>query len=285
MLLITKSIFMSFIDRLSNGWKLSMNSFKVLRENKQLIVFPILSGISLLVVIGSFTTAILAAAGWNPDNISDTYGSAGDYLLLFVFYIFNYFIIVFFNMALIHCTRLYFQGEEVTIEKGLRFSLSKIGVIFSWAVFAGTIGALLKIIQEELGWVGKIITGILGVVWSIATFFVVPVIAYENLGPVGAIKRSVKLMKEKWGESLGATFSFGLINFLSFFIIGVPLFLIGSLIHPVVGIVLAILGILLVAAILSAAQTIFVSAVYHNINGDPVKHFDQQMVEKLFQKK
>ena len=276
---------MSFIDRLSNGWKLSMNSFKVLRENKQLIVFPILSGISLLVVIGSFTTAILAAAGWNPDNISDTYGSAGDYLLLFVFYIFNYFIIVFFNMALIHCTRLYFQGEEVTIEKGLRFSLSKIGVIFSWAVFAGTIGALLKIIQEELGWVGKIITGILGVVWSIATFFVVPVIAYENLGPVGAIKRSVKLMKEKWGESLGATFSFGLINFLSFFIIGVPLFLIGSLIHPVVGIVLAILGILLVAAILSAAQTIFVSAVYHNINGDPVKHFDQQMVEKLFQKK
>ena len=276
---------MSFIDRLSNGWKLSMNSFKVLRENKQLIVFPILSGISLLVVIGSFTTAILAAAGWNPDNISDTYGSAGDYLLLFVFYIFNYFIIVFFNMALIHCTRLYFQGEEVTIEKGLRFSLSKIGVIFSWAVFAGTIGALLKIIQEELGWVGKIITGILGVVWSIATFFVVPVIAYENLGPVGAIKRSVKLMKEKWGESLGATFSFGLINFLSFFIIGVPLFLIGSLIHPVVGIVLAVLGILLVAAILSAAQTIFVSAVYHNINGDPVKHFDQQMVEKLFQKK
>jgi len=188
-------------------------------------------------------------------------------------------------MALIHCTRLYFQGEEVTIEKGLRFSLSKIGVIFSWAVFAGTIGALLKIIQEELGWVGKIITGILGVVWSIATFFVVPVIAYENLGPVGAIKRSVKLMKEKWGESLGATFSFGLINFLSFFIIGVPLFLIGSLIHPVVGIVLAVLGILLVAAILSAAQTIFVSAVYHNINGDPVKHFDQQMVEKLFQKK
>ena len=284
-LLITKSIFMNFFDRLANGWKLSMNSFKVLRENKQLIVFPILSGISLLVVIGSFTTAILAAAGWNPDNISNTYGSAADYLLLFVFYIFNYFIIVFFNMALIHCTRLYFQGEEVTIEKGLRFSLSKIGVIFSWAVFAGTIGALLRIIQEELGWIGKIITGILGVVWSIATFFVVPIIAYENLGPVDAIKRSVKLMKEKWGESLGATFSFGLINFLSFFIIGIPLFLVGSLIHPVVGIVLAILGILLVAAILSAAQTIFISAVYHNINGDPVKHFDQQMVEKLFQKK
>ena len=276
---------MSFFDRLSNGWKISMNSFKVLRENKQLILFPILSGISLLVVIGSFTTAMLAAAGWDPDNISDTYGSVGDYLLLFVFYIVNYFIIVFFNMALIHCTRLYFQGEEVTIEKGLRFSLSRIGAIFSWALFAGTIGALLRIIQEELGWVGKIITGILGIVWSIATFFVVPVIAYENLGPLGAFKRSAKLMKEKWGESLAATFSFGLINFLSFFIIGLPLYLLGSLIHPLVGAALAVLGILLVAAILSAAQTIFVSAVYHNINGDPVKHFDQQMVERLFNKK
>lgn len=276
---------MSFFNRLANGWKISMNSFKVLRENKQLIVFPILSGISLLLLMGSFAVAILAAAGWNPDNISETETTLSDYLLLLAFYVINYFIIVFFNMALIHCTRLYFQGEEVSIEKGLKFSMSRIGAIFSWALFAGVIGTILRIIQEESGWIGKIITGILGIVWSIATFFVVPVIAYENLGPIAAFKRSAQIMKQKWGESLGATFSFGLINIISFFVIGLPLFFLGSLVHPWAGIALAALGIMVVAAILSAAQTIFVSAVYHNINGDPVKHFDQQMVERLFEKK
>ena len=276
---------MSFFDRLSNGWKISINSFKVLKENKQLILFPILSGISLLVVMGSFATVILAAAGWNPDNITESNNTVTSYLLLLVFYVVNYFIMVFFNMALIHCTRLYFQGEEVSIEKGLRFSLSRIGVIFSWALFAGTVGTILKIIQEESGWIGKIITGILGIVWSIATFFVVPIIAYENLGPIAAFKRSAQLMKQKWGESLGATFSFGLIHFISYIIIGVPLFFLGAIIHPWAGIALAVLGMFIVAAVLSAAQTIFVSAVYHNINGDPVKHYDQQMVERLFEKK
>ena len=276
---------MSFFNRLANGWQISINSFKVLKENKQLIVFPMLSGISLLLLMGSFAIAILAAAGWNPDNISERETNFTDYLLLLGFYVINYFIIVFFNMALIHCTRLYFQGEEVTIEKGLKFSISRIGAIFSWAVFAGIVGTLLKIIQEESGWLGKIITGILGIVWSVATFFVVPVIAYENLGPIAAFKRSAQIMKQKWGESLGATFSFGLINIISFFVVGLPLYLIGSLVHPWAGIALAVLGILIVAAILSAAQTIFVSAVYHNINGDPFKHYDQQMVDKLFEKK
>jgi Family of unknown function (DUF6159) len=206
-------------------------------------------------------------------------------LYMFIFYVVNYFVVVFFNMALIHCSRLYFHGEEVTIEKGLKFSMSRIGAIFSWALFAGTVGMILRVIQEEAGWLGKIITGLIGIVWSIATFFVVPVIAYENLGPVDAVKRSSKLMKEKWGESLAATFSFGLINFLAFIIVGLPLYFIGSLIHPIAGIALAILGMFIVAAILGAAQTIFVSAVYHNITGEPVKHYDQQMVEKLFDRK
>jgi hypothetical protein len=188
-------------------------------------------------------------------------------------------------MALVHCTRLYFRGEEVTVRAGLMFSMSRLGVIFSWALFSATIGLLLRVIQENVGIVGKIITGLIGVVWSIATFFVVPIIAYEKLGPLEAVKRSSQLMKEKWGESLGANFSFGLIQFIGMIVVGLALFLIGSIIHPLAGIALAILGVFLVFSIISAAQMIFISAIYHNINGDIVKHFDQQMVDDLFAKK
>ncbi len=277
---------MNFFDRLSNGWTIAMNSFKVLRENKQLIIFPILSGLAILLVVGSFFMTQLAAAGWDIDNLNiGEKGTPVYYLLLFVFYIINYFIVVFFNMALIHCTRLYFHGEEVTIRKGMQFSMSRIRTIFSWAFFAATIGLLLKTIQDNVGSVGKFIIGLIGFVWSVATFFVVPVIAYENAGPLEAFKRSSALMKQKWGESLGATFSFGLIQFLGILIVGLPLYLLGSIFNPVAGIALAVAGVFIVIAIISAAETIFISAVYHNITGDPVKHFNQQMIDKLFEKK
>ena len=275
---------MSFFDRLSNGWTLAMNSFKVLKENKQLIIFPLLSGISLVLVMGSFVLVFLGINGWPDENAEDP-RTLGNYLFMFLFYLVNYFVVVFFNMALIHCTRLYFRGEEVSVNAGLRFSLSRIGSIFSWAVFAATVGTILRIIQEESGFIGKIITGIIGIVWSIATFFVVPIIAYENLGPIAAFKRSSQLMKQKWGESLGATFSFGLIQFIAMIILMIPCFIIGSLVGPFLGVALALMGAFIISAVFSAAQTIFVSAVYHNITDEPVKHFNQQMIDGLFQKK
>lgn len=276
---------MSFFERLSNGWKIAMNSFKVLNANKQLVLFPILSSISLILVIGSFVVGALAINGWNADFLDENQNPILQYAILFVFYVINYFIIVFFNMALIHCTRLYFRGEQVSLSEGIRFSMSRIGVIFSWAVFAGVVGTILKAIQENSGIVGKIITGLIGIVWGVATFFVVPVIAYENKGPLEAFKRSSQLMREKWGESLAGNFSLGLIQFIGILVVGVVLFMLGYIIHPMVGIALAILGCFIVTAIVSAAQTIFVSAVYHNITNEPTVHFSQQLIDGLFQEK
>jgi len=251
------------------------------KANKQLVIFPILSGISLLLILGSFVTIVLASAGWNVDEINDP-GQTTSILYLFLYYLVNYFVVVFFNTALTHCTHLYFKGEEVTIEKGIKFSFSRIGVIFSWSMFAATVGTILKLIQENAGWIGKIIIGLIGIVWSVATFFVVPIIAYENVGPIGAFKKSAHMMREKWGESLGAGFSFGLVQMIAFVVVGLTLFLVGAIFHPIIGVILAVLGCLLVAAIISAAQTIFISAVYHNVTGDPVEHFDQQMIDNLF---
>jgi uncharacterized protein DUF6159 len=275
---------MNFFDRLSNGWKIAMCSFKVLREKKDLIIFPMLAGISILLIVASFTTAVGLSIDWDTDNL-EQYNAPVYYLLLFVFYVVNYFVVVFFNMALVHCSRLYFRGEEVTVREGLRFSMSRIGAIFSWAFLAATVGLILKLIQDNAGWVGKIITGIIGVVWSIAIFFVVPVIAYENVGPLDAVKRSSQIMKEKWGESLGATFSFGFIQFIGIVLAAVLLYFVGSIFDPIVGVALAVVGVFLVISIISAAQTIFVSAVYHGIDGNLDKHFDQQMINDLFQKK
>lgn len=276
---------MGFFDRLSAGWTIAMSSFKVLRAKKELVIFPILSGIAILLIAASFFFAIFPFDSWETEEDFSPVNSPLYMVLSLAFYFLNYFIVVFFNMALIHCARLYFRGEEVSVRAGLQFSMSRIGVIISWSFFAATIGLLLRTIQENSGLVGKIITGIIGVVWSIATFFVVPVIAYEKVGPLQAVKRSSQLMKAKWGESLGANFNFGLLQFIAMIVVGIPLFLIGNMFDPITGIVMAVAGVFVVFSIISAAQMIFISAIYHNINGDIVKHFDQQMVDNLFSHK
>lgn len=278
---------MNFFTRLSNGWTLAKTSFQVLRNNKQLIMFPVLSGISLILLIGSFIGAMFGF-GILGENFFEEQGQNKLFVygVTFLFYVVNYFVIVFFNMALIHCADLYFKGEEnITVRQGLAFSVSRIGAIFAWALFAGTIGALLKIIQENSGLLGKIITGIIGVVWNVATFFVVPIIAYENVNPVDAVKRSSSIMKEKWGESIAANFSFGLVQFLLILVAVAIGFVLAAAIHPIVGIAVGASLVFLIMAIISATQTIFMSAVYRNINGTLDDHFNQQMIDDLFQKK
>jgi len=275
---------MGFFDRLSKGWEISMSSYKVLLANKQLIIFPILSGLSMLLIMGSVFGVFFARYGL--DFAASTEVSRGTmYLGLFFFYIVNYFVIVFFNMALMHCAKLYFDGEEVALSKGLQFSAGRIGAIFSWAVFAATVGIVLRMIQDNAGWLGKILISIVGFVWSLATFFVIPIIAYENLGPVDALKKSAEIMKEKWGERLGASFSFALIPLLGILCFGVAGFAVGYLVNEIVGVGLFVAGLLLVFATTSALNSIFVSAVYNNINGNINEHFNKQMLDGLFEER
>jgi hypothetical protein len=274
---------MNLMTKFSNGWTIAANSFKVLKENRQLLIFPVLSGVSIIVIVASFCVTFLGFSGWELDAISEP-GRMVSYAILFFFYITNYFVIVFFNMALVHCTSLYFKGEEVTVQKGIEFSKGRIGSILGWAVFAGLVGGILKIIQENAGSLGKIITGLVGIVWSIATFFVVPVIAYENLGPIAAFKKSAMLMKQKWGESVGAGFSFGLIQLGAIAIIAVIAFAV-SAINLIAGIAVGVLLLLLMSVIMSTVKTIFISAIYHNITGDPVELYNQQFIDNLFEAK
>jgi len=276
---------MNVFDRMANGWEISKLSFKVLKANKSLIIFPLLSGASLIVILGMFFVGIASALGWDFDNIDIAANNVFyKYGLVFICYLLNYSVVVFFNMALMHCAKLYFEGKEVTVSKGLQFSMSRLGTILSWSLFAATVGLVLKIIQDNVGWIGKIVTGLIGVVWSIATFFTVPILAYENVTPWQALKRSSEMMKAKWGESLGATFSFGLLQFVAFLLLVIPAFLIGYF-NVFAGLALGIIGMAAIAATFSALNSIFISAVYNKITNDTDIHLNDGMFETLFEPK
>lgn len=266
-----------------------MTSFRVIRENANLLIFPVLSTAALIVVCLTFMGGFLALFGLGVNFesfLESTFVNSeiGIYMALFAFYLICYFVIVFFNVALVHCARRILNGEEATVRDGLSFSGRRLGTIFSWSVLSATVGVVLQIIEDRLGWIGSIVASIIGVVWSIATFFAIPVIAYEDLGPIEAVKRSANIMKEKWGEAIGANFSFSV-----FFILGYLVIALGGVllfnIHPVLAVVSIVLSILLLHTAVSAAKMVFLAATYQHVKEEPIEYFDSDILDSAFRPK
>jgi len=273
---------MSFFTRLSNGWELAKQSFKTINENRALLLFPVLSGLSLVLVLATFFGGTFFFVGDDIEALMnhEQYGNLLAYGLIFIYYLINFSIIVFFNAALIHCAMKALNNEEVNLGDGLNFAFSRIDKILGWAVLSATVGTLLQLLHET-GKIGQIVASIIGIAWSILTFFVVPVLVYENRGVFDSVKESGRLMKEKWGESLAANVSFGFLNFIGI-LIALALGYVLASIHIALGIGVAVVLILLITIVISAARTVFVAAVYHHVTGQPTGNFDGAALDSVF---
>lgn len=276
---------MGFMDKVRNGWKICELSLKVLQSNKKLIIFPIVSSIALFVILTSFFIGIGAALGWHFDELNQSENNLTRYLITFIVYLISYTVVIFFNIALMHCVRLYFEDKEVSLSIGLKYSLSRWRYIISWAAFAATVGLILKIIQDNVGKLGKFLIGLLGIAWSVSTFFVVPIVAYENKSPWDALKESISMMKKLWGESLTAGFSFGILQLCSLVVMCVLAFFL-AMANIYLGIIVLIIGLVLIFSVFSSLNSIFISAIYTKVSSDiNVKEFADSDVNALFASK
>ncbi|MCE7923506.1 MAG: hypothetical protein DYG98_10640 [Haliscomenobacteraceae bacterium CHB4] len=273
---------MSFFTRLSNGWQLANLSFATINLNRSLLLFPLFSAISLVLVLATFFGGTFYFAGDRIEALMDDeqYGGLLGYGLIFLYYLVNFFVIVFFNAALIHCAIKVLNGEETSVSDGLSFAFSRIEKIFAWSVLSATVGTLLQMLQNA-GKIGEFVASLLGIAWSVLTFFVVPILVYEDKGVFESVKASGQLMKQKWGESIAANVSFGLFHFLGIIAAGVLFFLLSSA-SVILAIVVAIATVLLVSTVITAARTVFVAAVYNHVTGKPAGNFDGDVLDSVF---
>jgi TatD family hydrolase len=70
-------------------------------------------------------------------------------------------------------------------------------VIFQWALLAATVGIILKMIEGRSSIIGKLVAGLIGLAWTLASFLVVPILAFEELGPFEALSRSAELFRHR----------------------------------------------------------------------------------------
>lgn len=206
-------------------------SFNVLRNDKRLVIFPLLSSIACVAVLASFVVPLVMTGVL--EQITATTGAGGKTqihpyvreigtLVTFVYYFANYFVIVFFNTALVACAMQRFAGREPTVGGGLRHAMGLMPQIVGWVAVSATVGTLLKMIEDHVGFVGKVVTGLIGFVWTIATYFVVPVLVAERLGPIEAVQRSTKMLSKTWGTALVSNVGLGLIGFLLYAAATIP---------------------------------------------------------------
>ena len=270
-------------QKLENGWQLAKASAAVLRSDKELLMLPLLSGLAMILVTASFFLP-MAFLG-DIENL----GIVG-YVAVFVFYVVQYFVIIFFNTALVGAAMIRLDGGDPTVGDGLRIAWQRLGSILGYAAIAATVGMILRSARERAGFIGRIAIGIIGFAWSLATFLVVPVLVTKNLGPIEAVKESARMMKKTWGEQIVGNVGIGLVFFLVYAalaIIAVPsIGIVASMGQPVLLIVviaLAVMAALGVAALQSALTGIYSAALYRFADtGSAGGPFDETQLQQAF---
>ena len=182
---------------------------------------------------------------------------------------------------------------DPTVADGLRIARSKAGVILGYAAIAATVGLLLKAASEKSGIFGRIVVGLVGMAWTLASFLVVPILVTRDVGPIDAIKESIELLKRTWGENVagnvGIGMAFGLITVLVV-VLAIGLVIAAAAVGGVeLAIVVGVVGALavaLVAVIQAALSGIYSAAVYrYAVDGIAPAGFGGPQLQAAFQPK
>jgi hypothetical protein len=274
------------IKRIKAGWRLTKKSWSTLKSDKSLALFPVVSFLTssfVLVLLIIPATTIGIYLDIDPDNNFVFYG--GFLIILLI----STFITIFFNVALASQAAKSMQGENANVKDGLKLAFSKKANIFKWSLLAAIVGTILRIIEDRVPFGGRIIGAIGGLAWAIASWFVVPVLAFEDVGPVEALKRSSKTVKSRWGEGVVGRAVIGgaaALMALLFLFIGIGgLILLFSASAPTAVIVLFVIIIFAFLIMLSIISTslaqIFDTAVYLSIttNAEQVGLFTKEDID------
>jgi hypothetical protein len=270
------------MNPISRGFRLAKASWQVVREDRELLWLPVISFACSLIVMAVFALGALGIG--LPENGSSQVSPAL-YVLGFVLYIALAFVSIYFNAAVIGTAMKRLQGEDATIRDGLAVARQHIGKIFVWAIITATVGMVLRALQERAGILGRILLGLVGVAWTVLTFFVVPVLLYEPVGVGDAIKRSGSIFRQRWGETFVGNGTIG----LALFLVSIPVFVVGGLLTaavPVLGIALLVVGLGVLMAIGSATTGVFNAALYrYATTGETSGAFTQEDMAASFRPK
>jgi hypothetical protein len=251
------------MGRMRRGWELTKTSWRVLRSDRSLAVFPVLGGLTALLLAAAFGLPAWVLFDDDQNVAGVILAVVGIYALTFAG--------VFFNVALAAAAAQVLDGEDATVASGTAVARRRLGAIAGWAALVASVNIVIRGLQERAGPLVDILLGGLAVAWNLVTFLAVPVLTLEGTGPIETLKRSAHIFRERWGEQITGQVSIGGIVVLASLI---PVLLLGLIGYAVGGagggVLIAIaVAVLIVAAIISTALSqIFAVALYRFAVGE-----------------
>ena len=281
----------SLFHKVARSWRLIKASTAVLNSDGELLVLPIISGAISLALGGGMVALAMSDGTFEAlQNGQSLEALNSFYVWLFAFYLVQYFVIIFFNTALVGAALERLDGGDPTIRSSLALATRRLPQVLGYAIVSATVGVLLRMIAERFGLIGKIIGAGAALAWAVTTFLVVPVIAAEGRGPLSAIERSTELLGKTWGENLignaGISLILGIIAAVVAFAglggatmliengnetIGLPLFAAAFV---------AFIAVMVFSAALSAVYA--ASVYYYAVVGEPPAGFDRDLIRGAF---
>jgi hypothetical protein len=276
------------MSRFQRSLALWRSSWAVLKSDRSLAWFPIVSG---LASVGALL--VLGLIGWatkgsevNAAGHTHYTASAATVVVVIVAYIAIAFIQTYFLAGLVASSDHVFRGEDTTLKRGLAVASSRAGRILPWALVSATVSGIIQAIEERAGFVGQLIASLLGAAWTVLTFLTVPIIVFEDVGPVNALKRSGTLLKQTWGENLFAQAGLGLFTIIPMLVaigIGALGVASGSAVVAVPLVALAVVIVLVTTVIVSALSGIYRTALYrYAVDGQVPTPFAGADLEHVF---
>lgn len=179
--------------RFARSWRLTRVAWSVVRRDRSIMLLTA-SG-TVLGLAAAF--AIFGLSGYRP-------GDSLTVALVLWSVAFAWpltFLATFVNVAVAAAAAAALDGERLGVRAALAVSVRRLRAIAAWSLLAAGVGVIVDEIAERLPWGGRLFEWLAGAAWTIATLFVVPVLALEDRGVRDSLRRSVALIRDRWGES------------------------------------------------------------------------------------
>ena len=277
--------------RFSRSLELAKASLAVVRADKELMLLPVMSVFALLLILGSLAVPVAMLGGFSAGaEESNPVAMLG----ALAFYVTAYFVALFFNSALVGAAMIRMDGGNPTLGDGFRIAWERKGRILRYALIAATVGLILRMIEERVGWLGDLVVKLVGAAWAVTTFLVVPVLVTRDLGAIESVKESASLLRSTWGENIIGNFGLGLV-FAVVYVAWLALCAVAMYLAAQTGIVVlfgavlltGVVVLLVLAALQATMQGVYSAALYRHATqpGAAVPGFAPELMQNAFRAK
>lgn len=252
-----------------DSWQLTKSAFRMIREDKALLLFPLVSGLAAIGIIVLFAVGLFTLTFYtNLASNVNAYDAVVGVLLLLVYFVL-WIVSVFFSGALVGAAMMKLSGKQPTFGDGIRVASSRAGKLVAWALLGGTLMLLIRLIASRIRGIAGTIFGLAaGVTVGVLTYFLIPVLMYEDHSAWGSIKRSGSLFVKTFGRTFVSNLVLGLLLALGFIaaivlgVIGAVFLFSGPLILGVILLLAAVALFIFMAILSSAAEGVLMTALY-----------------------